>query len=65
MAQKLTSKDLTELSELMESESLAYKKCVSFATMAADPVLKEKLGSYANNHRIRFEKLLSYLNSAQ
>ena len=65
MAPKLTSMDLAELSELMESESLAYKKCVSYATMVCDPVLKEKLGSYANNHRMRFEKLLSYLNAAQ
>ena len=65
MAQKLTSKDLTELSELLECESLAYKKCVSYATMVTDTVLKEKLGSFANNHRIRFEKLLSYLNGAQ
>ena len=65
MPQKLTSKDLTELSELLESESLAYKKCVSYACLVHDPVLKEKLGTYANNHRIRFEKLLSYLNSAQ
>ena len=65
MAQKLTSKDLTELSELLESESLAYKKCVSYATMACDPVLKEQLGGYANHHRLRFEKLFGYLNSAQ
>ncbi|MCL2796511.1 MAG: hypothetical protein FWD58_00425 [Firmicutes bacterium] len=65
MPQRITSKDLTELSELMESESLAYKKCVNYATMVSDPVLKEKLGCYANNHRIRFEKLLGYLNSAQ
>ena len=65
MAQKLTSKDLTELSELLESESLAYKKCVSYASTASDPALRQKFGSYANNHRARFEKLLSYLNSAQ
>jgi hypothetical protein len=65
MSQRLTSKDLTELSGLLESESLAYKKCVSYAGMVTDPVLKEKLGGFANNHRIRFEKLLGYLNSAQ
>ena len=65
MPQKLTSKDLTELSELMESESLAYKKCVNYACTVCDPVLKEKLGHFANNHRLRFEKLLSYLNGAQ
>jgi len=65
MATKMTGKDLTEISELLESEHLAYNKCVSYATMVEDSVLREKLGCWANNHRVRFEKLLSHLNSAQ
>ncbi|MDR2201364.1 MAG: hypothetical protein LBP26_01155 [Clostridiales bacterium] len=63
MSAKLTSKNLQELGELMDSEDLAYKKCLFYATVATDSTLKSKLGAYANNHRQRFEALLKYLNS--
>lgn len=62
---KLTSKDLEDLSELLDSEHLAYKKCCNYVSIACDPVLKAKLGTFANNHKMRYEALLGYLTSAQ
>ena len=59
----MTSKKLQELSELLDSENLAYRKCCNYVSECKDPTLKNKLGKYANNHRIRFETLLSYLNN--
>ncbi len=59
---KMTTKTLQELSELLNSEELAYKKCCNYVSECADPVLKTKLGKYANNHKTRFEALYGYLN---
>lgn len=59
----MTSKNLQELSEPLDSENLAYRKCCNYVSECKDPTLKNKLGKYANNHRIRFETLLSYLNN--
>lgn len=59
----MTTKSLTEISELMNTEFLAYKKCCNYVADSTDDTLREKLGSWANNHRVRFEVLLSYLNS--
>ena len=59
----MTSKNLQELSELLDSENLAYRKCCNYVSECKDPTLKNKLGKYANNHQIRFETLLSYLNN--
>ena len=59
----MTSKNLQELSELLDSENLAYRKCCNYVSECKDPTLKNKLGKYANNHRIRFETLLSYLKN--
>lgn len=63
MAAKMTSKNLEEISELLNSEDLAYKKCCNYVAECTDPVLKNKLGKYANNCKIRFESLLNYLNT--
>jgi len=63
MAQQITSKDLTELSELLEGESLAFKKCVSYAALATDPELRERFNRFANHHKSRYSKLLTYLIS--
>lgn len=60
---KITSKNLEEISELLNSEDLAYKKCTNYMNECSDPVLKTKLCAYASNHKKRFEALLSYLNS--
>jgi hypothetical protein len=63
MAPKLTSKNLQELSELLDSEDLAYKKCLFYSVQAQDPTLRSKLGAFANRHRQRYEALFDYLNS--
>jgi len=65
MAQKITTKDLTEISELLEGENLAYTKFTSYAAQAQDPMLKEKLNRFASHHRTRYGKLLTYLLSSQ
>ncbi len=58
-----TLKDLQEVTELLDTESLAYKKCMSYACLCSDETLQEKLCCYADNHRSRFDKLYSFLNS--
>jgi len=65
MNNQLSTKDLTELSELLEAENLAYKKCKSYASRASDPMLKEQLNSFASSHKQRYSKLLTYLVSMQ
>lgn len=60
---KMTTKTLQEITELLNSEELAYKKCCNYATCSTDPVLKSKLGKYANNHKSRFEAIYNYLNN--
>lgn len=60
---KITSKNLQEISELLDSEHLAYQKSLFFSTQAQDPALKKKFGTWANNHKRRFDSLLNYLNS--
>lgn len=63
MASNMTTKNLEEISELLNSEDLAYKKCCNYVSECTDSVLKTKLGVYANNHKKRFDTLLTYLNS--
>lgn len=65
MASKMTTKTLQEISELLNSEELCYKKCCNYVSDCTDPVLKRKLGQYADNHKARFTTLLDYLNSHQ
>lgn len=60
---KMTTKTLQELSELLNSEELAYKKCCNYVATCQDPVLKTKMGQYANRHKARFEALFNYLNT--
>ena len=60
---KMTTKTLQELSELLGSEELAYKKCCAYVDECSDPTLKTKLGKYANNHKLRYADIL-WRNSA-
>ena len=60
----MTQKSLTELSELLRSEDLAYKKCCNYVSEVTDEDLKAQLGRFANNHKHRFETLLNYLENA-
>lgn len=59
----MTTKSLQELSELLRSERLAYKKCCNYVSDANDPELKATLGELANNHKLRYETLTNYLNN--
>ena len=61
----MTTKTLQQLNELLGSEALMYNKCCNYACEATDPVLKSKLGDYAQKHKERFQGLLNYLNSNQ
>lgn len=58
----MTSKSLTELSELMRSEKLAYKKCCNYVCETDNPDLKCALGNLANGHRQRYQTLSAYLD---
>lgn len=64
MSKQLTTKDLTELSELLEGESLAFKKCKSYAQLASDPELRDRFNRFATHHKNRYSKLLTYLVAA-
>ncbi|MCL2822322.1 MAG: hypothetical protein FWD86_03910 [Firmicutes bacterium] len=61
----MTTKNLTQVAELLNSEYHAYKKCCSFVADCTDEQLKQKLGTSANGHKTRFEGLLNYLSSHQ
>lgn len=58
----MTTKSLTELSELMRSEKLAYKKCCNYVSETSNEDLKCALGNLANGHRQRYETLKNYLD---
>lgn len=57
----ITTTTLQQLSELMQSENLAYKKCCTYAFACEDATLKAKLGNYAKRHKQRFEALYKAL----
>lgn len=57
----MTTKSLTELSELMRSERLAYKKCCNYVSETDNDDLRCALGKLANGHRQRYETLVNYL----
>lgn len=58
----MTTKSLTELSELMRSEKLAYKKCCNYVSETDNETLKCALGNLANGHKQRYETLANYLD---
>ena len=60
---QMTTKDLTEISELLDGENLAFKKCVTYAAIVTDKNLADQLHRYANAHKQRYAKLLTYLTS--
>ena len=59
---KITTKTLQQLTELLQSENLAYKKCCNSVNQCTDATLKEKLGRYADGHKARFEALYGVIN---
>ncbi len=58
----MTTKSLTELSELCRSEKLAYKKCCNYVSETNSDDLRCALGNLANGHKQRYEALLGYLD---
>ena len=60
---QISAKNLTYLSEVMEQEALACRKCSHYSSMLLDPALQQLASSLAQRHRDRYANLLSYLNS--
>lgn len=58
----MTTKSLQELSELLRSERLAYKKCCNYVSETNNEDLRRALGRLANGHRLRYETLTNYLD---
>ena len=58
---KLTTKSLTMITELLDSEQLAYKKCCAYVHETEDEGLKTLLGELANQHKTRYDSLCQIL----
>ncbi len=59
---KLYQKDLTALTDLMNYEQSACKKCEFYASQLTDPATQEIIGALARGHRARFQSLYDFLN---
>ncbi|MDR2505701.1 MAG: hypothetical protein LBD16_06305 [Oscillospiraceae bacterium] len=57
----LTSKDLNVLQEQMDAEFRANRKAYSYSQTLTDPALKGLASTIANNHKMRFDALYSFL----
>jgi len=59
----LTSKNLTILEDMLNYESLNYKKLDMYARTCNDPQLKNVCNKAAQLHKQHFDMLFNYLNS--
>jgi uncharacterized membrane protein len=59
----LTSKNLTILEDMMNYETLYYKKLDMYAQSVNDPQLKDICSRAAQLHKQHFDILFNYLNS--
>jgi hypothetical protein len=59
----LTSKNLTILEDMMNLESLGYKKLSMYSQQCSDPQHKEICNKAAQLHKQHFDMLFNYLNS--
>ncbi|MCX7772627.1 MAG: hypothetical protein N2376_05880 [Clostridia bacterium] len=59
----LSSKNLTILEDMMNYESLSYKKLDLYSQSFNDPQLKDVCSKAAQLHKQHFELLLNYLDS--
>ena len=59
----LTSKNLTILEDMLNYESLNYKKLDMYAQNCNDPQLKDICNKAAQLHKQHFNMLFNYLNS--
>lgn len=58
---KLSTKDLTLLSDLLTYEQLAAKKSQMYAQSIKDPALKELFETLEQNHNNNFQALFNLL----
>ena len=58
----MTVKSLEEISQLLRSEKLAYKKCCNYVSETDNADLKCALGKLANGHKQRYDALAAHLN---
>ncbi|MBC8531507.1 hypothetical protein [Gehongia tenuis] len=65
MCPPIETKSLAYLSDQLEHESLAYKKCTQFAQYFTDPAVKNCIQTVAQHHKEHFNKLFTYLNTHQ
>lgn len=61
MANMLTTKELTLLSDLLIYEESAYKKAKLYSKTLTDQVLAEQFKGLAENHQRRYNSLLGLL----
>jgi len=61
----LTSKDVTVLQAQMDEEFRANRKAYAYSQTLSDPALKGLASTVANNHKMRFDALYSYLGGNQ
>lgn len=59
----LTSKNLTILEDMLNLESLNYKKLDMYSQSCNDPQLKDICNKTAQLHKQHFDMLLNYLDS--
>jgi len=59
----LTSKNLTILEDMLNYESLNYKKLEMYSQSVNDPQLKDICSKAAQLHKQHFNMLFNYLNS--
>lgn len=59
----IQTKSLTILEDQLQHEFLACKKAEQYAQTFENPTLRTLAGAMAQQHRQRFDRLFSYLNS--
>ena len=59
----IQTKALTILEDQMQQEFLACKKAEHYAQTFENPAFKTLASTMARDHRTRFDRLFSYLNS--
>ena len=58
----LTEKELSDLEDQLNSESLLVKKFRAVAENSTDPALRGKCEQIAAKHKEHFDRLMTYLN---
>ena len=59
----IQAKSLTILEDQMSHEFLAYRKAEHYAQTFENPALKNLASNVARDHKTRFDRLFTYLNS--